>query len=158
MSPQFFHDFALVPALQLLPRRMDSPGARAMVIAINLQESSLEHRRQVGGPARGFAQFERGGLYGVLTHAASQSHARALLAALDYDPLLSVVACHNALEHNDVLDAGLTRLLLWTLPGPVAKEHEAEHGWDDYIEAWRPGRPHRLTWDSFFAAGWGVVA
>ena len=47
-----------------------------MLLAIGLQESRLTHRRQIGGPARGLWQFERGGgVAGVLRHAASRDHA-----------------------------------------------------------------------------------
>ena len=47
----------LDPAAKLLPG-MDSAKARVMLLAIGLQESRFEHRRQIGGPARGFWQFE----------------------------------------------------------------------------------------------------
>lgn len=56
----------LDPALKLLPS-MDSVRARMMLLAIGLQESRFEHRRQLGnGPARGFWQFESGGGVRVL--------------------------------------------------------------------------------------------
>lgn len=46
---------AIEPALSLLPARMDSSRARAMLLAIGLQESRFEYRRQMNnGPARGF--------------------------------------------------------------------------------------------------------
>ena len=61
MTPAQFLRFAIDPALSLLPPVMDTRAARAMIISICLQESRLQHRRQIGGPARGFAQFERGG-------------------------------------------------------------------------------------------------
>ena len=38
----------LDPSLKLLPG-MDSPKARMMLLAIGLQESRFEHRRQIGG-------------------------------------------------------------------------------------------------------------
>lgn len=43
---------AIAPALALLPARMSSPQAEAMLLAIGLQESCLVHRRQHNGPAR----------------------------------------------------------------------------------------------------------
>ena len=51
---------AVRPALALLPAAMNTPQARCMLLAIGLQESRFVHRRQIGGPARGFWQFERG--------------------------------------------------------------------------------------------------
>ncbi len=71
-------DHALRPAMALLPARMDTSEARCMLLAIGLQESRFVHRRQIGGPARGFWQFERGtpasrgGVWGVFLHAASR--------------------------------------------------------------------------------------
>src|SRR5690606_35531315 len=60
---------AIWPAYALLPSRMDSDRATVMLLAIGLQESRFEHRRQIKGPARGFWQFERGGgVRGVMTH------------------------------------------------------------------------------------------
>jgi len=56
------------PGLKLLPQKMDTPDARAMLVAIGLQESGFAYRKQVGGPARSFWQFEMGGVTGVLTH------------------------------------------------------------------------------------------
>ena len=50
--------YALPAACSLLPARMDTRAARALLVAIGLQESRFEHRRQIGGPARGFFQFE----------------------------------------------------------------------------------------------------
>ena len=53
-------DDAVRPAMALLPARMDTPEADCMLLAIGLQESRFVHRRQIGGPARGFWQFEKG--------------------------------------------------------------------------------------------------
>lgn len=124
-----------------------------MLLAIGLQESRFEHRRQVGGPARGFWQFELGGIRGVLSHKASKEPAGGVLDALAYnrDPADS----YQAIEHNDVLACCYARLLLWTLPDPLPKRGEADEGWRQYVEAWRPGKPHRATWDAYFEESWG---
>ncbi len=68
---------AVQPALQIIGVR-DTPEGRLMLLAIGLQESRFEHRRQLGnGPARGFWQFEAGGgVKGVMTHLASRDDAR----------------------------------------------------------------------------------
>src|SRR5690554_6652716 len=59
---------AIAPALELLPAQMTSPEAVVMLLAIGLQESRFQHRRQlVGspprpvGPAKSFWQAEQGG-------------------------------------------------------------------------------------------------
>nr|WP_316904517.1 hypothetical protein [Ralstonia mannitolilytica] len=69
---------AIEPALAILPSAMDTREARVMLLAIGLQESRFMLRRQVGGPARGFWQFEegtkmsRGGVWGVYLHDSSR--------------------------------------------------------------------------------------
>lgn len=148
---------AVAPALALLPEAMDTLPARAMLVAIALQESELEHRRQVNGPARGFWQFELGGgVRGVLAHAQTERLARQTCERLNYPPHLDVV--HAAIEHNDVLAAVFARLLLWTLPGrlpggPV--ETEASYG--QYIDGWRPGKPKPGRWPSRYHRAWQAV-
>ena len=158
MTPAFFIKTALEPALSLLPVWMDTPAARAMVIAVCLQESRLTYRRQTDGPARGYAQFEQsGGVIGVLTHPASRNPVRAVLAALDYDPGSGSKACWCALEHNDILTASFARLLLWTEPKPLPAQGDIEGSWQYYVDLWRPGKPQRLSWEAFFLLAWEKV-
>lgn len=157
MTPELFISIALVPALRLLPPRMDSPAARAMVVAICLQESRLTHRRQIRGPARGFAQFEKGGgVKGVLTHRATSVHITTVCEALSYKP--TVAACYVAIEHNDVLAAVFARLLLWTVPGVLPGRSEPAKGWDQYLAGWRPGKAHPKTWNENYARAWALVS
>lgn len=150
---------AINPALLRLPRAMDSDAARVMLLAIGLQESRFQYRFQKiagrpyeKGPARGFWQFERpGGVRGVMTHAATERHARIVCEARGV-PFDDVVV-HARLEDDDILAATFARLLLWAdaraLP-PVGADHEA--AWQCYLRNWRPGKPHRHTWDEFHAA------
>lgn len=142
-------------ALCALPEKMSRPEARVMLIAIGLQESRLIHRRQlVGnpprptGPATGLWQFERGGgVTGVLNHRASRDYAHALCRIRDVDATPGEVWA--ALQHDDVLAAGFARLLLWTDPHRLPALGDAQAAWDLYIRTWRPGKPHRQTWDGF---------
>lgn len=158
MTPESLLRNAIEPALRLLPDAMDSQAARAMLIAIALQESRAKYRAQIGGPARGYWQFEMyGGVRGVLDHSASQEHIRFVLAALDYSPDAKEPACYIAIEHNDILAAAFARLLLWTLPQSLPARTEPASGWAQYILAWRPGKPHRGTWDAFYAQAWDIV-
>ena len=158
MTPRLLVDNAVLPALRLLPVEMGSPAAMAMMVAIGLQESELSARRQKGGgPARGYWQFEQGGgVRGVLHHPASKPHIRTVLAALDYDTVDEHV-CYAAIEHNDILAATFARLLLWTLPQAMPPIEAPQVGWQAYIQAWRPGKPHRDTWDQYFDEAWGIV-
>lgn len=143
-------------ACSLMPARMESDEARAMLIAIALQESRFSHRVQVGGPARSFWQFEQGGgVKGVLNHAASKQYIRAALDALCYDYLPET--SYEAIKNNDVLAVCYARLLLWTLPDALPGRDEADEGWGQYTSAWRPGKPHRETWDAFFDQAWNLT-
>lgn len=144
---------ALPAAFALLPERMDTPAARALVIAICLQESRFAYRRQIGGPARGFPQFESSGVYGVLKHSASRPHAEAALEALAYTP----EQCYDAIADNDVLALVMARLLLWTHPAALPSRGDTEYAWDYYVACWRPGKPHRNTWDSLYGRAWEIV-
>jgi len=138
----------LRPALLLLPARMTSPEAEVMLLAIGLQESRFKHRKQIRGPARGFPQFEVGGVRGVMNHPSSRPHARIVASARDVD--YDAVAIQARMEHDDVLALAFARLLLWTDPQPLPKMGDAQGAWDLYIRTWRPGKPHRHTWDTLY--------
>ncbi|CCH04686.1 phage-related hypothetical protein [Achromobacter xylosoxidans NH44784-1996] len=145
---------AINPALALLPATMDTPAARVMLLAIGLQESRFTHRRQIGGPARGFWQFEkgtrasRGGVWGVYLHPSSKDRLAALCKArsVSCDP----DAIYAALEYDDVLAAGVARLLLWTDPKALPAIGDADAGWALYLRTWRPGKPHPQTWPDLY--------
>lgn len=155
------HDHAILPALALLPKQMTSPEALVMLLAIGLQESRFEHRFQVvqgkpgaKGPARGYWQFERGtrasrgGVWGVYLHRASNEYLRLLCRARDcsFDP----AAIWGQLERDDILAAGVARLLLWTDPQALPKVDDEAGAWTLYADrCWRPGKPHKKTWPLF---------
>ncbi|MCY1373568.1 hypothetical protein D9M69_608520 [compost metagenome] len=129
---------------------MTSLQAELMLLAIGLQESRFEHRRQIGGPARGFWQFEKGGgVRGVLEHAKAGPFARDLCAARGVPATAETV--YQALERDDVLAAGIARLFLFTNPNPLPAVGECAAAWDYYLATWRPGKPHRRTWDALYA-------
>ena len=158
MTPELFLRIAIEPALALLPPRMDTPAARAMILAICLQESAgLKHRRQVLGPARGFPQFEVGGIRGILGHKASKAHLANALEALAYPVTNDATVPYVAIEHNDVLAAVCARLLLWTLPTPLPCPDTPAEAYEQYIKAWRPGRPHPETWAEYYRSAWALV-
>lgn len=157
MSPTYVNAFTFPAAFALLPPQMDTPEARAMLLAIGLQESRFAHRRQIRGPARGYYQFEvGGGVTGVLTHPVTKPLIELVLEELCYVPAAS--ACYDAIEHNDVLATVFARLLLYTLPGLLPKRHQAEKAWNLYIEGWRPGRPHKASWSDLYVQAWTCVA
>lgn len=140
---------AINPALALLPATMDTPAARVMLLAIGLQESRFEHTHQIGGPAHSWWQFESGGgVKGVMTHAASMFHAHELCKARGVPFERSRV--FDAMEHDQVLAAGMARLLLWTDPKALPPVGDADAGWALYLRTWRPGKPHPHTWPDLY--------
>src|SRR5688572_16115039 len=144
-------------ASDLLPEEMRSPQAAAMLMAIALQESGAAHRRQVGGPARGFWQFEVAGVRGVRLHPWTQSYISPVLLTLSYPPLIQTPVLQEALADNDVLACVFVRLLLWTLPEALPSSDIPAEGWRQYLAAWRPGKPHATTWRAHYDRAWQVV-
>jgi len=148
--------YFIAPGLSLLPSKMDTREAAAMLIAIGLQESRFQYRLQIGGPARGFWQFEKnGGIRGVLTHPSTRGLVYAACEQLRFEP--SVEVCYEMVAWNDTLACVFARLLLWTLPDALPGPGNPDEGWRQYISAWRPGRPHRETWDGFYKQAWKEV-
>ncbi len=143
-------------ALGWLPARMNTHEAVAMMLAIGLQESKFEYRKQVEGPAKGFWQFEMGGgVKGVLTHPVTGPIVLPVLKLLGYAQ--DSRACYDAIQHNDVLAAVFARLLLWSVPGRLPTSKETEKAWLYYCEGWRPGKPHPQTWEKNFNTAWDFV-
>ena len=161
ISPRDFLRQVVPAGMALLPKTCDSPAARAMLVAIALQESRLAHRWQVlqgggKGPARGLLQFEsgtrasRGGVWGVYLHPASADLLRTLCTArsVPCDPQ----AIWRAIETDDVLAAGVARLLIYTDPLKLPALGDAVGAWQLYAHrCWRPGKPHPETWPGYYA-------
>ena len=149
-------EYAINPAMALLPPKMTSDKATVMLLAIGLQESRLTHRKQIGGPAKSFLQFESGGgVKGVMTHSTSSASAKILCETLAVP--FDRHAIFQAMEFNDVLAFGLGRLLLYTDHKALPEIGDAQAAWDLYQRVWRPGRPHRQTWDELYAVACKVV-
>ncbi|SKC78207.1 hypothetical protein SAMN05445504_2355 [Burkholderia sp. CF099] len=141
---------AIAPALGFLPRQMDTPEARVMLLSIGLQESRFMARQQVGGPARGFWQFEqgtpvsKGGVWGIYLHASSQYWLSGLCDARGVP--FDAGSIYNALDKDDVLAAGVARLALFTDPQKLPATSDATGSWALYQRVWRPGKPRPDTW------------
>lgn len=152
MSLQSIISTAIEPALSIMGLPM-KPEATVLLLAIGLQESRFTARRQlVGkpplpiGPAKSYWQGEEGGgmVQGVRTHKASRDYAAKLYASQKVVPINRAI--WNAIEHNDVLAAGLARLLLLTDPNPLPDVDDEAGAWTYYVKCWRPGKPHAPTW------------
>lgn len=157
-------DYILPAAYSMLPPKMESDAATAHLLAIGLHESQFKFRAQVLdngalGKARGFWQFEAsGGIVGVLQHPATRMHIYAVLDALCYGNIQDkVVSCWNIVEHHDTLAAAFARLLLWTVPDPLPGPLDVEMAYQQYLDAWRPGRKHPLDWSANYAHAWARV-
>lgn len=151
------------------PASYDTQAVRLLLLTIGLQESRFTSRRQLisktvegkkvvvpEGPAIGFWQFElgnptsRGGVWGVLNHFRVGPIAKKFCQDLGVKPDTETV--WRALENNDVLAAGFARLLLLSDAKAVPKIGDVQGAWDCYAaRTWRPGKPHRETWDAFYA-------
>lgn len=158
MTPKRLLETGIIPALKELESQgvKDSVDARRFLMAIALQESALRHRRQVvaggeeNGPAASFWQFEKGGgCVGVLTHKSVAARMRTICN--DYNVQPTSAGLWEAMRYNDVVAAAAARLLIYTLPSGLPKTEK--QGWEQYISAWRPGKPHLSTW----AANWGAA-
>lgn len=145
---------AIIPAFGILPTAMDTPQARVELLTIGLQESGFQHRKQMGnGPARGFWQFEqgtrqtRGGVWGVYLHEASRFWLERLCASRGVQFLPESI--WRALETDDVLAAGVARLMLFTDPKRLPAVDDVDGAWGLYLRTWRPGKPNPDTWSGF---------
>lgn len=135
--------------MSILPPEMDTPKARVMLLAIGLQESRFEYRKQIHGPAKGFWQFEPfGGVRGVLVHPASAAHAEEVCKARNVPAMTKNV--YDALQYDDILAACFARLLLWTDAAPLPPIGMVSSAWNCYARNWRPGQPHPHTWSGLY--------
>ncbi|MCW5737796.1 MAG: hypothetical protein KIS73_26990 [Enhydrobacter sp.] len=120
-------------------------GARVLVMSIAGQESFWKERRQIGGPARGFWQFEFGGGIDDVFRVTPRQLGT-VCASLDIPYDRTVV--FEAMAWNDTLACAMARLLLWMQPPALPAIGDKEGAWQYYLKAWRPGAPHRHTWDA----------
>jgi hypothetical protein len=158
VTPDTYIAVGIDPALRLLPNNFDSPSARAMMMAIAWQESRLQERTQLErGPARGYPQFELGGVTGVLRHPATAPLAAAFVNELDYSDL-SPAELHATMQWDTVLMAGMTRLNLWWHAAPLPSAWQRDAGWAYYLFCWRPGKPKPLSWPESWTVGWDSVS
>ena len=147
--------YVIPAAMSLLPEKMNSPEAKALLTAICLQESGFKHRRQVGGPAIGLWQWEMPQVGLILRHPVVGPLARNVLAALLYEPGNPPhERIHAAMEHNDILQCAFSRLLLWPDAAPLPQRGDVQGSLATYLRVWKPGRPHPEKWPTNWAQAW----
>jgi hypothetical protein len=146
----------LIFASDVAKRALGGAQAEVMLLAIAGQESNLEHRFQVHGPARGYWQFERGGgLAGVMSHNATRAIMRDALDALGI-PTFSENAW-AALPYSELLQVTAARCLLYTDPAPLPEVGDEQLAWAYYLRNWRPGKPHGDAWANHYRAALQAV-
>ena len=143
------------PALRILPPMMTSDRAKAVLLAIGMQESRLVHRVQINGPAHGLFQFERIGVTEVLRNRASRDFALDL--CWHRGVAATTAAVYHRLDDDDVLAAGIARLALWRLPEALPQRMDYAKSWRQYLKVWAPGKPHRATWNGFYKQAWEAL-
>jgi hypothetical protein len=134
---------------------MDTLEARAMLVAIGLQESGFRYRKQKGGPARGFWQFEKSGILSVITHYATKDFLEDVCGTLVV-PFCADI-CYGLVAYHDALACCFARLLLWSYPEKLPGEYEGEKAWRQYLDLWRPSKPRRESWLSNFERAWEIA-
>ncbi|AFC85900.1 hypothetical protein [Frateuria aurantia] len=144
IEPQVALASVIDPALEQLPRALDSDQAAVLLLAIAIQESGLRTRQQYGGPAHGLFQFETGGCSAVLGSPLSRP---LLLPVLTQHGVSATPqAIYQALLTDDILAAKVARLLLWTDRRVLPALGDIEGAWKYYYRNWRPGGPRPDHW------------
>ncbi len=151
LTPRQLLNLTIYPMLDFMADECGIKSGRAsylMLMTIAQQESLIKYRRQVGGPAVSWWQFEKGGgVRGVLTHERTKPIIIKICSALAVPYVVESV--YEAMPHNDLLSCAMARLLLYSDPRPLPTD--AENGWQYYLRNWRPGKPHPDTWGGFWA-------
>ena len=155
MTPIRLLQTAILPALNELATEgiPANVNAARLMLAIALQESSLSYRRQVVGsaevgPAVSFWQFEKGGgCVGVLSHPSTALKMKNICGAFNVYP--DPASLWAAMQYQDIVAASAARLLIYSLPHSLP-ENEKD-GWEQYVSAWRPGKPRPADWTENWA-------
>lgn len=156
MNSSLYIAHIVIPgAYALLPEKMNSPAATAMLLAIGLQESRFVYRNQARGPAGGFWQFEDIAVKSVVESSHTKDAIAIVLATMGYQ--VSIPMIQDALSNNDILACVYARLLLWAHPGPLPLRTDVNPAWAYYLACWRPGRPFSGTWAGFYKQAWDIT-
>ena len=128
----------IAAGLALLPAKMNSIDASVLLYATSRQENPQRLAQQVGGPAVGDYQFEKGGgVKGVMTHDAVEDLCRAVCTARKVS--FDAGSIYQALKTDAVFAAALARLLYYTDPKSMPYEGDELAAWQLYLRTWRPG-------------------
>lgn len=121
--------------------------ARVLTMTIAGQESGWQYRKQVGGPAHSYWQFEKmGGVVEVLQKCTKQINAVCKM----WDIPANVTDVYEAMSWHDPLATAMARLLLWQDAAPLPAVGDKKAAWDYYLRNWRPGMPHPEAWSGLY--------
>ena len=151
----------IAPALTTFPPAWASREAVVLLVAIAIQESNLETRRQGTatnpGPARGLWQFEVAGASGVLQHPETHAQAASLCRAASIPASASAV--HRRVEVDDRVACWFARLLLRSDPAPLppANANAEAEAFAYYLRNWRPGAARTAKGRAKCAKRWATA-
>src|SRR3954447_12570847 len=146
------------PTLEWMGPPFDSAPAALFLLTVQQQEDKLCTRCQAqNGPARGLWQFEPTGTYDVLINSFTAHHAEQVLNKLDVTARSPLHIC-NSFQFNDRLACAFARLLLWSHPKPLPPWGQMGEAWSQYVQLWRPGKPHPLEWPHNYQAASTAMA
>jgi hypothetical protein len=151
MNPNLLYKTAIIPAMNMLGSLgiKNTFKAHQLILAIAIQESGVAYRRQVtksgleDGPAVSYWQFEHAGCEGLLSARSTSNYIRQICTLFDIKPTKEGLL--DAIQYNDIVAACAARLLIYSLPTPLAETKEM--GWEQYLSSWRPGKPHKKSWE-----------
>lgn len=152
MNPKPFYNGIVYPVLNWMA---DTPeikttaanNSRALIMATAGQESAWKERRQIGGPARSYWQFEKGGgVSDVFRVAPNQLRYVCNTFDIPFDP----TTVFEAMAWHDELACAMARLNYWINPAPLPAFGDVEANWQYYLDTWRPGMPHHDTWAGYY--------
>ena len=147
IAPQVALAKIIDPALEQLPRAMDSDRAALLLLVIALQESGFLRRQQLGhGPARGLWQFERGGCDAVMGSPLCKPFLPPIFA--QHAVPRTAASLYLALAADDILACKIARLLLWSDRAALPAIGDRDAAWAYYVRNWRPGEPRPKDWDA----------
>lgn len=160
MTPDIFFARIVEPALQYMATSSGiaipaTDNARVLVMTIAGQESRWKERRQIGGPARSFWQFELGG--GV-AEVLQKTRRQLSIVCAAQEVTCDAITVFEAMAWNDPLACAMARLLLWQDPAPLPAVGDKEGAWNYYLRNWRPGAPHRESWDGLYDQSVAAIA
>lgn len=164
MTPTAFLANVINPGLVMMdalitdrPVSFASPQVKVMLLTIALQESNCAFRRQVGGPARSYWQFERGGgVAGVINHPVVGPWLKTFCGQLDIPFTAPVI--YEAMAWCDPLAVTMARLLLWTDRSSIPPVGSVDDAWIYYLRNWRPGKPGPARWPALYKVAASAVA